>query len=267
MLGGAVRSHIVPYASLQPDVRGFEAYRDALIDWTLRAKEQYGFQAAKLEVTFDGPYAHRGERQDDHRVLEVVEAVRSAVGPEMTLMVDVQYSWSDVERAIRVISSLRDYDLFFLETPLWADDLPGYAQLHDAHTGTRIAAGEWLATRFEFLQLMDEGKVDVVQPDIGRVGGLTEARRVANLASDRGLLVVPHAWKTGISITTAAHFAAATQDCVFIEFLPRELTESSLRRELTLGDFAMDDGLIPVPTMPGLGIELDRAALAKFKVQ
>ena len=129
-----------------------------------------------------------------------------------------------------------------------------------------IAAGEWLTTRFEFIELMDRGKVDVVQPDIGRVGGLTEARRVAGLAADRGLTIVPHLWKTGVSIAAAAHFAAATSRCAYIEFLPRELTDSSLRRELTIDELEMRDGQIALPSKPGLGVELDREAMARYEV-
>ena len=132
--------------------------------------------------------------------------------------------------------------------------------------GVRIAAGEWLSTRHEFVDLMDRGKIDVAQPDIGRVGGLTEARRVAQQAAERGLVVVPHAWKTGLSIAAAAHFAAATAQCAFIEFVPRALTESALRRELTVDELEMLDGRLSLPTRPGLGAEIDRAALQHFRV-
>src|SRR5207244_2247112 len=139
---GEARDSIVPYASLQPDASGFDAYRAAIVDWAARAREEYGFRAAKLELTFDGPYAHRGMHEPDSRVVEVAEAVRRRVGPEMTLMVDVQYAWSDAERAIRTARGLKDVDIFFLETPLWTDDLDGYARLHHAGLGVRIAAGE-----------------------------------------------------------------------------------------------------------------------------
>jgi L-alanine-DL-glutamate epimerase-like enolase superfamily enzyme len=266
LLGGAARESIVPYASLQPDVSGFAAYREAIVDWAARAREEFGFRAAKLELTFDGPYAHRGMHEPDERVVEVAEAVRRRVGPEMTLMVDVQYAWTDAERAIRTARGLKDVDIFFLETPLWTDDLDGYARLHDANLGIPIAAGEWLSTRFEFIDLMDRGKIGVAQPDIGRVGGLTEARRVAQLAADRGLQVVPHAWKTGLSIAAAAHFATSTAHCPFIEFVPRELTESALRSELTVDELEMRDGLLTLLRKPGLGVEIDRKALERFRV-
>jgi L-alanine-DL-glutamate epimerase-like enolase superfamily enzyme len=265
LLGGAARDAITPYASLQPDTRGFDAYKHSIIEWAVRAKSM-GFRASKLELTFDGPYAHVGLHEPDGRTTEVVEAVRAAVGDDMVIMVDVQYMWDDAERAARTVRTWKDFNLFFVETPLRSDDLDGYARLHDLDVGTPIASGEWLTTRFEFIELMDHGKIDIAQPDIGRVGGLTEARRVAGLAADRGLTIVPHLWKTGVSVAAAAHFAAATAHCAYIEFMPRELTESTLRRELTIDELEMHDGQIALPTKPGLGVELDREALARYEV-
>jgi len=129
------------------------------------------------------------------------------------------------------------------------------------------AAGEWLTTRFEHLDLMERGRIGVCQPDIGRVGGLTEAKRVVDLAGERGLRVVPHLWKTGISIAAAAHLAGVTPHCDYIEFLPAELSESGLRKDLTRDEIHMVDGVIPLPTEPGLGVELDRDALAVYAAE
>jgi L-alanine-DL-glutamate epimerase-like enolase superfamily enzyme len=112
---------------------------------------------------------------------------------------------------------------------------------------------------------MDRGKVSVVQPDVGRVGGFTEAKRVCNLAEQRKLTIVPHLWKSGISIAAAAHLAATTASCKFIEFLPDELCESSLRRELVSNELKMIDGEIALPKRPGLGVDLNREALERFK--
>lgn len=114
---------------------------------------------------------------------------------------------------------------------------------------------------------MDRGKIDVVQPDIGRVGGLTEAMRVCQLAQDRGRLIVPHCWKTGIGIAASAHLAAAVPNCPFIEFLPAKLTDSALRRELVTEELKLTDGKLPLPEKPGLGIELDMKALERYRVE
>ena len=106
--------------------------------------------------------------------------------------------------------------------------------------------------------------MQVAQPDIGRVGGFTEARRVCDLAAERGRLIVPHAWKTGISVAAAAHLAMVTPHMPFFEFLPAELCESALRKELTHDELVFAEGTLLPPERPGLGIDLDRDALEHF---
>jgi L-alanine-DL-glutamate epimerase-like enolase superfamily enzyme len=263
LMGDAVRDSFQPYASLLPEVETFREFVDALVKATLDAKN-LGFRAAKLEVIMDGPYASLGLRATDNQMTEVVDAVRSAVGTDFTLMVDVGYAWDSVERAVKVVRDWERYDLFFVETPLWTDDLEGYAELA-RRAPMKIAAGEWLTTRYEFIDLMDRGLVGVVQPDIGRVGGLTEAQRVCTLASERGLQVVPHAWKTGISIAAAAQLAAITPNMPFFEFLPGALAASVLRRELVREELQIVDGKLPLPTRPGIGVELNLEAMGRFE--
>jgi L-alanine-DL-glutamate epimerase-like enolase superfamily enzyme len=253
---------ILPYASLQPEPGGFDRYTESMVDWALRAKA-YGFPAAKAEVTVNGPYAHQGMNEPYERAGEVLAAVREAVGPDFTLMCDVQYMFPDARTCLRVIENWADLDLYFLETPLPFDDLDGYAEVA-AHAPMKIAAGEFLATRFEFLDLIDRGRVHVAQPDMGRVGGLTEARRVADLAADRDRTIVPHVWKTGLSIAASVHFAAVTPRCAFLEFLPAELSESPLRRELVTGVPELSGGALIPSDAPGLGVELNHDALARF---
>jgi L-alanine-DL-glutamate epimerase-like enolase superfamily enzyme len=262
LLGDQARDHLTPYASLQPEVESFDAYVASMTSWATRARD-LGFTAAKLEATFDGPYAHKGLHGPDEWVVEVVRAVRAAAGPEMTLMVDVQYAFDDVERALRVAEAIAEYDIFFLETPLWVDDLDGYAEL-TRRSPVRIAQGEWLTTRFEFAALIDGGCVHVAQPDIGRVGGLTEARRVVEMAAASDLLVVPHAWKTGISVAAAGQLAMVTPHMPFFEFLPAELCESRLRKELVVDELVYENGRLGIPSKPGIGVELNRDALEEF---
>jgi L-alanine-DL-glutamate epimerase-like enolase superfamily enzyme len=262
LLGEQAHDALTPYASLQPEVTSLDAYVTSMAAWATRARE-LGFTAAKLEATFDGPYAHKGLHGPDEWIVEVVRAVREAAGPEMTLMVDVQYAFDSVERALAAAEAIAPFDIFFLETPLWVDDLAGYAELA-RRSPVRIAQGEWLTTRFEFQALIEGGCVQVAQPDIGRVGGLTEARRVARMAAEHDLLVVPHAWKTGISVAVAAHLAMVTPQMPFFEFLPAELCESRLRKELVHDELVYRDGKLGVPSRPGLGFELNRDALEEF---
>jgi len=263
LLGGAQRESITPYASLQPDVSSFEEYRRSLVAWARKAK-QLGFRAAKAEITPCGPYAHKGLKATHRQMTETIGDVRDAVGPGFTLMVDVQYAFPDADTCLAAIRDWVDFDLFFIETPLPADDLAGYARVA-VEQPIPIAAGEWLATRFEFFDLIERGKVRFVQPDIGRVGGLTEARRVSEFAARSGVQMVPHLWKTGISIAAAVHLAATAPHCPLIEFLPADLCESALRKELVADEIRMENGQIALPVRPGLGVELNRPALEQFK--
>lgn len=262
LLGGAQKEFVTPYASLLPSGTTLEEYRRSLLEKARWARE-FGFRAAKMEICIKGPYAHNLLREGDDAIVELVGLCRDAAGPEMTMMVDVAYAWSDWKEALRVMRRIEPFDIFFLETPLASDDLEGYARLANA-TSIRIAAGEWLTTRFEFAELMDRGNIDVAQPDIGRVGGITEAMRVAQMAQDRGKLIVPHCWKTGIGAAATAHFAAATSNCRFIEFLPPSVAESTLRRDLVQEELQIADGKLDLPRRPGLGIELNAAAVRRF---
>jgi len=264
LLGGAMRDHIMPYASLQPEGNSVEQYGDSLVSWAKRARE-YGFKAAKMECTLAGPYNHSGLQGSDEQMTEIVRACRETVGPDFAMMVDVQYRWSDVHSCLRTVSRWDDLDLFFLETPLQIDDLDGYATL-SREAPMRIAAGEWQNTRFEFLELLDRGQVQVAQPDVGRVGGLTEAMRVCHMAQDRGRLIVPHCWKTGIGIAASAHMAAAIPNCPYIEYLPSELCDSALRRDLVSEPLEMKDGIVKLPEKPGLGVELNIDALKAHSI-
>ncbi len=264
LLGGAHKDHIVPYASLQPNGTSVNDYGDSLVAWAKRAKA-YGFKAGKMECTLGGPYNHSGLHGSDQDMTDIIRACRQAVGPDFEMMVDVQYLWRDAKSALRTLRKWDDLDLYFVETPLQIDNLEGYATLA-REAPMRIAAGEWQTTRFEFIELMDKGLVDVAQPDVGRVGGLTEAMRVCNLAQDRGRLIVPHCWKTGIGIAASAHLAAAVPHCPFIEFLPAELCDSALRIELVPDPLVMQDGKLQLPDKPGLGIELNFEALERYGV-
>lgn len=263
LIGGEHQSEIRPYASLLPNGRTIEELTRSLIKKVLCAKD-LGFTAAKLEIMINGPYSQAGLQERDSEIVKIVEKCRQAIGRGMTLMLDVAYSWDNWKTALQTVKELDSYDLFFVETPLRSDDLEGYASLAD-NTDTKIAAGEWLQTRYEFQDLIDRGHIDIVQPDIGRVGGITEAKRVADYATIRKRLIVPHCWKSGIGIAASVHLAAACPKVPFVEFLPSELSESPIRRELVKDEFRLEGGTIPLPSEPGLGIELNEEAVQKYK--
>lgn len=262
LLGGAVNRECTPYASLLPTGHTLEEYGRSLV---ARAREarRLGFRAGKMEVCINGPYSHNGLQEPDQAVVDLVAACREAVGPDFVMMVDVAYAWPSAERALDILRQLEPYDVFFVETPIDIDDLDGYARL-SAESPIKIAAGEWQNTHWEFLELADRGKLAVLQPDVGRVGGFSEARKVTRIAAERGRLIVPHCWKSGIGLAATIHLGLATPVCPFIEFLPRQLCDSELRRELTNDGFELREGRIELNGRPGLGVQLNRDALKRF---
>jgi L-alanine-DL-glutamate epimerase-like enolase superfamily enzyme len=263
LLGTQTESMPRPYASLLPHARTFDGLLTRFVEQTTAA-QRAGFGAAKLELLICGPYASTGLDEPDDRMIEIIAAVRQATGPDFTIMVDVGYAWDSARRALEVISTWAEHDVYFVETPLWADDVSGYAELARS-SPIPIAAGEWLATRFEFRDLVERGCLHVLQPDVGRVGGLTEARRVCRLGQEHGLRVIPHSWKTGITVAATAHLAAVTANMPFFECVPKDMAESALRRDLLRRGPDVTDGRFALPDAPGLGIELDEDALARFE--
>jgi len=264
LMGGKKQDEVIPYASLQPVGHSFQEYKDSLVEWATKAKD-LGFRAVKSEVTLNGPYAHSGLNENDDKATEVVAAVRKALGPDIKLMIDVQYRWLNADEALPVVKEWEEFDIYFLETPIWTDDIKGYARMHD-EAPMKIAAGEWLSTRYEFEDLIINGKIDVAQPDVGRCGGLTEAMKIAKFSQEHKRIIVPHCWKTSVSISATAHFAFNTPNCAFIEYLPPQLCVEILRKELATEGFEYIDGKILPPTKPGLGIELNRNAIKKYQV-
>jgi len=264
LMGGKKQDEVIPYASLQPVGHSFQEYKDSLVEWATKAKD-LGFRAVKSEVTLNGPYAHSGLNENDDKTTEVVAAVRKALGPDIKLMIDVQYRWLNADEALPVVKEWEEFDIYFLETPIWTDDIKGYARMHD-EAPMKIAAGEWLSTRYEFEDLIINGKIDVAQPDVGRCGGLTEAMKIAKFSQEHKRIIVPHCWKTSVSISATAHFAFNTPNCAFIEYLPPQLCVEILRKELATEGFEYIDGRILPPTKPGLGIELNRNAIKKYQV-
>ena len=180
-------------------------------------------------------------------------------------MIDVQYRWLNADEALPVVKDWEEFDIYFLETPVWTDDIKSYARMHE-EAPMKIAAGEWLSTRHEFEDLIINGKIDVAQPDVGRCGGLTEAKKIAKFSQKHKRIIVPHCWKTSVSISATAHFAFNTENCAFIEYLPPQLCVEILRKELATEGFEYKEGKILPPTKPGLGIELNKDAIKKYQV-
>ena len=185
------------------------------------------------------------------------------MGSDFQLMVDVAYAWPSAEHALVVLEQLAPYNVFFLETPINIDDVDGYALLAERWP-IRIAAGEWQNTHWELEDLAQRGKLAVLQPDVGRVGGFTEAVKVCRIAERLDRLIVPHCSKSMIGIAASAQLAATPEACPYVEFLPPALSESPLRRDLVHEEFELVDGAILLSDQLGLGVTLDRDALDRF---
>ncbi|HJZ59919.1 MAG TPA: enolase C-terminal domain-like protein, partial [Gemmataceae bacterium] len=198
-------------------------------------------------------------------VVELARRFRKALGARHTLMVDVGYLFHEVPTAVRVCRELEDLDVFFFETPFPIDSPVPYAELA-ARTSIPLAAGEHGVTRWEFLDLMDRGRVAVVQPYMTTCGGLTEAKRIVDLARPRGALVCPGNWSTQILGAATVHLAAYSPITPFIEFAPAEVYDSPLRRALQDDGFPVRDGVISLPSGPGIGYDLPAEVVKRFQM-
>ncbi|MDR7555483.1 MAG: mandelate racemase/muconate lactonizing enzyme family protein [Armatimonadota bacterium] len=246
LLGERRRSRVPAYASTLMPEDAAEAAEE-----TLRWHAE-GFRAVKLGWGSLG--------QDVARDLAMVAAVRERVGADVDLLIDVGYGM-DVESAIRLARGLEALDAFLLEEPLSPDDLDGYARLADA-VALPIAAGEKETTRFGFQDLIERGRVDIVQPDLARAGGFTECRRIAGLAAARGVTVLPHCWSTDILVAATLHFVSVLPECPYLEYC---VLETPLRRELVREPIRARGGFVEVPEGPGLGVEVNEETVARFR--
>jgi L-alanine-DL-glutamate epimerase-like enolase superfamily enzyme len=250
LLGGARRKAITPYATVYPGASNGRTIGQMMkaTATLLERAMTLGFRAVKMEVVF-------GDLVSDRELADCIREGRNLVGNEVTMMVDFGYRWSDWREALWVLSRVEDCDLYLAEATLQHDDLAGHAKLAE-RVQTRIGGAELAATVSECREWLERGGVDVLQPDINRCGGLTEIRRIAELAALHGALVIPHGWKTGITAAAARHFQAATVNAPFIEMFSPQLFESPLRSELVRPEPVIEDGAIPLPSAPGLGVEL-----------
>jgi L-alanine-DL-glutamate epimerase-like enolase superfamily enzyme len=260
LLGGARRDRIEAYLTIDP--AGSAALGKVKADSVamIARGRELGFNRMKQEAAI-------AQAADDRGAVGLVRAARDALGADGTLMLDAVFRWQDAKSALAAIRRMEEADLYFVEAPFSHDAIESYARL-TAQTPTRIAAGEWSITRFEFHDLIDRGGVDVVQPGVCRVGGFTEALRIARYAADRGRLLVPYGWwATNIGLMASIHLAAVCDICPFVEYVHPELYPSVIRAELTRPATRIADGGFTLPQAPGLGIEIDGALLQRLSRQ
>jgi L-alanine-DL-glutamate epimerase-like enolase superfamily enzyme len=217
-----------------------------------------GFQAIKLGWE---PFGRQTLRQDE----ALIRDARVAAGNEITLLLDMGGSYPfwklRFKDALERAKMLADYGVYWLEEPLPPDDIEGYARLTDL-SPVKIAHGEVLSRRQSFTPYFERRAMDIVQPDVSKVGGLSEMRRIAWMAEERGIDLVPHGWNTAVGVAADLHLVSTLSSRSFVEFN----VGNALVENLMGSPFQLDaEGSIPVPTGPGLGIEIDRERLKSFE--
>lgn len=250
LLGGRYRERVRPYASLL--MREPEALADHL-----RAVGALGFRAFKIGW---GPFGRQSNSLDER----IVRAAREAVGPEALLMVDAGASdafWSQGYKwAARTARMLADFNVYWFEEPLLPDNLRDYVLLRE-NSPLPIAGGEVLTRRQSFVAWLQQGAFDIVQPDVTKVGGISEERKIAWMAEANGIRFIPHGWNTALGLAADLHLASAIQNTDLVEYL----TGSPFIDDLVESKWKLDgDGLLAVPTGPGLGISLNADAVEKY---
>lgn len=250
LLGGRYCERVQPYASLLMDEPS--RMRDAL----LRVRDQ-GFRAFKIGW---GPFGRSSAAVDE----AIVQAARDAIGPEDHLMVDAGGSdayWSrGYKWALSTANMLQHYNVTWFEEPLSPDASDDFVRLRE-HAPIPIAGGEVLTRRQSFQPWLVRQAFDIVQPDVTKVGGISEERRIAWMAKDHGVDFVPHGWNTAVGLAADLHLASAIPNTRFVEYL----TGSPFIDEIVDHPWKLDaEGMLEVPTGPGLGIELNRDAVTKY---
>ena len=248
LLGGGFHKKLRCYASSL-----FGPTPAATHDLARRFRDQ-GFQAVK----FGWDPMGRDAKTD----VDLVRQGRKGLGDDADLLIDAGLVW-DAKTALQRARAFEQFNIFWLEEPLRPDDYNGYRKLAEA-TPVRIAAGEEESNRLSFLDLMDRGRIDVVQIDLSRVGGFTEAMKIASLAYDRGLVVANHGFTTYINVVAALHFLNSIPNALIVEFVTEEGT--NLREKITQQKLRAQEGYLTIPDAPGLGIDLDERGVESFRV-
>ncbi len=250
LLGGRYRERVRPYASLLMDEP--ERMTDALLPYKAQ-----GFRAFKIGW---GPFGRQSAAKDE----AIVRAARDAVGDDVLLMVDAGGSdahWNQGYKwALRTAEMLAGYGVTWFEEALKPDALREYVMLRE-HASLPISGGEVLTRRQSFQPWLEAGAFDIVQPDVTKVGGISEERRIGWMAQEHGIRFIPHGWNTAIGLAADLQLASAFADTDFVEYI----TGSPYVDAIVATPWQLDaDGMLAIPATPGLGIDLDPDAVRRY---
>jgi galactonate dehydratase len=194
-----------------------------------------------------------------------IAALREAVGDEIDLMIDLHGPpWLTPADAATLARELEPYKLLFMEDPIAPENLDGYRRIRDA-SNIPLAAGERMSTIFGLRELIEQELVDVVQPDTGRAGGITQMKKIAAMAEAHHIMVAPHSGSLGpVAEYAALHLLAAIPNTLFLERIEDDWDG---RAHTALPALHQKNGFLTVPTAPGLGVDIDEDFVARFPSQ
>jgi L-alanine-DL-glutamate epimerase-like enolase superfamily enzyme len=203
-----------------------------------------------------------GFGQDYETDEALLSAARDVLGPEFDIMVDAGMVWGwDTKRAIKSINKLDEqFDLYWVEEPVYADNINGYAKIANA-CDTRIVGGEEEYTIYGFDDFINRGQIDGVQPDVARSGGITHMNKIADLASTKGIPFLPHGYSTDIVVAASLHLIAANSNAPLLEYC---IEDSPLRWNVVNESFDAEDGYVAIPDSPGIGISLNEDTIERY---
>jgi galactonate dehydratase len=194
-----------------------------------------------------------------------IAALREAVGDEIDLMIDLHGPpWLTPADAATLARELEPYKLLFMEDPIAPENLDGYRRIRDA-SNIPLAAGERMSTIFGLRELIEQELVDVVQPDTGRAGGITQMKKIAAMAEAHHIMMAPHSGSLGpVAEYAALHLLAAIPNTLFLERIEDDWDG---RAHTALPALHQKNGFLTVPTAPGLGVDIDEDFVARFPSQ
>jgi D-galactarolactone cycloisomerase len=257
LLGGRFRNTVRAYATGSFKRDGVDRVEDNASEMATHAKA--GFHAVKIKIGFNV--------EED---LRVIRAVREAIGPDTKLMIDANHGY-DVVEAVALGKRAAEYGIDWFEEPVVPEQLGAYRAVRSSQP-IPVAGGETWHTRWGMQEPIESRAVDIIQPDLCGVGGFTEARRVADMAALHGVRVVPHVWGTAVQIAAALQFMASMiPNPVRVNpiepILEFDRTDNPFRQAVVKTPIEHSNGIVGIPDGPGLGIDIDRAALAEFRMR
>jgi D-galactarolactone cycloisomerase len=256
LLGGPIRTEVKAYAT-----GTYRLDEGNPLDYVVREVEGYaaeGFHAVKIKIGFDV--------SSDAKL---IKACRAAVGPDINLMIDANHGFDSIE-AIRLGNAVAEYDIRWFEEPVTPDDLGSYEEVRRGQP-IPVAGGECDFTRWGFREILQRRAIDIIQPDTAAAGGLSECKKIADMAASFGIRYLPHVWGTGIGLAAALQLLAVLPDtppsytpkAPILEF---DRSEHPFRQAILQSPIEHESGVVQIPQGSGLGIEIDRAALEQFKI-